>query len=149
MKKKIPIFEPFLNKKKTNYNLTNCIKTNWISSQGVYIKDFEKKLAAFNNVRYCLTTSSCTSALHLSILSLGLKKGDEILCPSLTFIAPANMIILSQFNLKIIDIDEDSLTIDPKLILRNLSNKTKAILVVHQFGHAAKMDEIMKIAKKK
>ena len=42
MKKKIPIFEPFLNKKKTNYNLTNCIKTNWISSQGVYIKDFEK-----------------------------------------------------------------------------------------------------------
>jgi dTDP-4-amino-4,6-dideoxygalactose transaminase len=79
---------------------------------------------------------------------LDLKKGDEVICPSLTFIAPANMILLSGAKLILADIDRDTLTIDPKEILKKITKKTKAILVVHQFGHAAHMDEIKKISRK-
>ena len=93
-------------------------------------------------------TSSCTTALHLSLSALGIKKGDEVLCPALTFIAPANMIALTNAKIKLVDIDPLTYTIDPKLIEKKITKNTKAIIVVHQFGHAAKMDEIMKIAKK-
>ena len=71
-----------------------------------------------------------------------------MLCPALTFIAPANMIALTNAKIKLVDIDPLTYTIDPKLIEKKITKNTKAIIVVHQFGHAAKMDEIMKIAKK-
>ncbi len=144
----INIFEPYLNKKEITKNINYCIRNNWISSQGKFVKVFEKSLAKFHGVKYCVSTSSCTTALHLAIKSLNLKRGDEIICPSLTFIAPANMIVLSGAKLVLADIDKDTLTIDPKQIIKKITNKTKAILVVHQFGHAAHMDEIRKITKK-
>ena len=144
----INIFEPYLNKKEILKNVNYCIKNNWISSQGKFVKDFEKSLAKYHGVKYCVSTSSCTTALHLAIKSLNLKSGDEIICPSLTFIAPANMILLSGAKLVLVDIDEETLTIDPKKIEKKITKKTKAILVVHQFGHSAHMDEIKKISKK-
>lgn len=143
----IPIFKPFLKGNEKKY-LNQCIETNWISSQGDFVKSFEKKLAKFHNTKYCVATSNCTSALHLSLLSIGIGKGSEVLCPALSFIAPANMILLSGAKLVLVDIDPISLTIDPNLIERKITKKTKAILVVHQFGHSAHMDEIMQIAKK-
>ncbi len=144
----INIFEPYLNKKEIIKNINNCVKNNWISSQGKFVKEFENSLAKFHGVKYCVSTSSCTTALHLALKSLDLKKGDEVICPSLTFIAPANMILLSGAKLILADIDRDTLTIDPKEILKKITKKTKAILVVHQFGHAAHMDEIKKISRK-
>jgi perosamine synthetase len=126
----------------------NCIKTNWISSQGKYINILEKKLSTYHKVRHCILTSSCTAALHISLKALGIKNGDEVICPDLTFIAPANMIVLSGAKLKLVDIDPETLTICPSKIKKNITKRTKAIIVVHQFGHAAKMDEIMQIAKK-
>ena len=68
----IPIFIPSLNKKSKDY-ISKCIETNWISSQGAYVRKFEKALAKYHNVKYCIATSSCTSALHLSLESLKLK----------------------------------------------------------------------------
>lgn len=144
----INIFEPYLNKKEILKNINYCINNNWISSQGKFVKEFEKLVAKFHGVKYCVSTSSCTTALHLAIKSLDIKKNDEIICPSLTFIAPANMITLSGAKLVLADIDKDTLTIDPKQILKKITKKTKAILVVHQFGHSAHMDEIKKISKK-
>ena len=144
----INIFEPYLDKKEITKNINYCIKNNWISSQGKFVKKFEKSLAKYHGVKYCVSTSSCTTALHLAIKSLDIKKGDEIICPSLTFIAPANMIVLSGAKLVLADIDKDTLTIDPEQILKKITKRTKAILVVHQFGHAAHMDEIKKISKK-
>ena len=143
----IPIFVPQLNKKAKKYVL-KCIDTNWISSQGAYILKFEKELAKYNKVKYCVVTSGCTSALHLAIKSLNIGKGEEVICPDLTFIAPANMIVLSGAKLKLVDIDSETLAIDHKQIERKITKKTKAIMVVHQFGHAADMDPIMKIARK-
>jgi len=143
----IPIFVPQLSKKAKKY-LSQCIDTNWISSQGAYILKFEKELAKYNKVKYCVVTSGCTSALHLAIKSLNIGKGDEVICPDLTFIAPANMIVLSGAKLKLVDIDSETLAIDHKQIERKITKKTKAIMAVHQFGHAADMDPIMKIARK-
>jgi len=143
----IPIYVPWLNKRAKKY-VTKCIQTNWISSQGEYIKKFEAALAKYHGVKYSIVTSSCTSALHLSLKSLNIKKGDEVICPDLTFIAPANMIVLSGAKLKLIDVDPHTLNIDHKQIEKNINKRTKAIIVVHQFGHSADMNPIIKIAKK-
>jgi perosamine synthetase len=145
--KNIPIFEPDLSGNERKY-LLDCIDTNWISSQGKYITEFEKSLAEYHNVNYCIATSNCTTALHLAMKALGLGEGDEIICPDLTFIAPANMILLSCAELKLVDIDPNTLALDVNLLEKSITPKTKAIIVVHQFGHAAPMDEIMAIAKK-
>ena len=111
----IPISEPYLSKKAKKY-LDNCFNTNWISSQGKYITDLEKKLANYHGIKYCILTSSCTSALHLSLKSLNIGTGDEVICPDLTFIAPANMIQLSGARVRLVDIDPETLTIDTPAI---------------------------------
>ena len=143
----IPIFEPELTEIEKK-NVQHCLETNWISSQGEYILQFENKLAEYHNLKHAVVTSNCTAALHLSLKGLGIGKGDEVICPDLTFIAPANMIVLSGAKLKLIDINPKTLAIDPDQIESNITEKTKAILVVHQFGHASPMDEILSIAKK-
>ena len=143
----IPIFDINLNKKAKIY-VNDCLKTNWISSQGIYIKKLEKAIRQFHKIKYCVVTSSCTTALHLAIRSLSLKKGDEVICPALSFISPANMILLESLNLKLVDIDKETLTLDTKLLEKKISKKTKAILIVHQFGHSADMDKIIKISRK-
>ena len=143
----IPIFDINLNKKAKIY-VNDCLKTNWISSQGIYIKKLEKAIRQFHKIKYCVVTSSCTTALHLAIRSLSLKKGDEVICPALSFISPANMILLESLNLKLVDIDKETLTLDTKLLEKKISKKTKAILIVYQFGNSADMDKIIKISKK-
>ena len=145
--KRISIYEPELIGNERKY-LLDCIDTNWISSQGRYIKEFENKLAEYHRANFGIATSSCTSALHLAIKALDIGEGDEIICPNLTFIAPANMVLLSGAKLKLVDIDKETLIIKPELIEKQITKNTKAIIVVHQFGHAAPMDEIMKLATK-
>ena len=122
----IPIYIPALNKKAKKY-VSNCIKANWISSQGMYIRMFEKGLAKYHKVKYCVATSGGTSALHLAIKSLNIGKGDEVICPDLTFIAPANMIVLSGAKLKLVDINPETLAIDHKQIEKRLPKKQKQL----------------------
>ena len=135
----IPILVPNLHKKAKKY-LSICIDTNWISSQGSYILKFEKELAKYNKVKYCVVTSSCTTALLMAIKSLNIGKGDEVICPDLTFLAPANMIVQSGAKLKLVDINPKTLAIDHKQIEKKITKRTKAIMVVHQFGHSADLD---------
>lgn len=143
----IPIYEPELIGNEKKY-LLDCIDTNWISSQGKYIKLFEKHIADFHGINHGVATSSCTASLHIALKALGIGEGDEVICPNLTFIAPANMVLLSGAKLILVDIDKETLNIDPEKITEKITEKTKAIIVVHQFGHAAPMDEILKIVKK-
>jgi len=143
----IPIYNPYFSGNEKKY-LMNCIDSSWISSQGDYITKFENSLAEFHNMKFAIATSNCTTALHLSLKSLGIGKGDEVICPALTFISPANMIVLAGAKLVLVDIDPKTLTISPQLIEKIITKNTKAIIVVHQFGHAAHMDEILSIAKK-
>ena len=120
----IPIFDTYLSTKAKN-NVLDCLQSGWISSQGKYVLEFEKNLTKYFKMKYCLATSNCTTALHLSILSLDLKKNDEIICPALSFIAPANMILLSGAKLVLADIDPDTLTIIRK-VRKAITKKTKA-----------------------
>jgi perosamine synthetase len=143
----IPIFEPFLHGNEKKY-LMDCIDSTWISSQGKYITEFEKSVASYHGVKYGIATSNCTTALHLALKALGIGPGDEVICPDLTFIAPANMILLSGAKLQLVDVDSDTLALDVNKLEAAIGPRTKAIIVVHQFGHAAPMDEIMAIANK-
>jgi perosamine synthetase len=143
----IPIYEPCLEGNEKKY-VNKCLDSNWVSSQGEYIVKFQNALADYHGLDHAIVTSNCTTALHLSLKALCIGPGDEVLCPDLTFIAPANMVILSGAKLVLVDIHPESLTIDPDLIEEKITKNTKAIIVVHQFGHAAHMDEIMAIAKK-
>ena len=143
----IPIFEPYLEGNEKKY-LMDCIDSNWVSSQGDYIIKLEQALAEYHNMKHAIVTSNCTTAIHLSLKVLKIGSGDEVICPNLTFIAPANMVILSGAKLVLVDIHPETLTIDPNLIEKKITKKTKAIIVVHQFGHSAHMDEILLLAKK-
>lgn len=145
--KKIPIAEPLFFGNERKY-LEDCIKSTWISSQGAFIEKFEKALADYHNLKYAVVTTNCTSSLHLSLKALGIGENHEVICPDLTFIAPANMIVLSGAKLVLVDIDKTSLTVDPCLIEEKITDKTKAIIIVHQFGHAANMEEVLSISKK-
>ena len=144
---RIPIAEPLFFGNEKKY-LKDCINSTWISSQGSYIEKFEKALAEYHNLEHAIVTTNCTSSLHLSLKALGIKERHEVICPDLTFIALANMIVLSGAELVLIDVDKTTLTIDPSLIERKITNKTKAIIVVHQFGHAAHMEEVLSISEK-
>ena len=142
----IPVFEPYLFGNEKKY-INECLDTNWISSQGKFILKFEQSIADYHNCKHCIVTSSCTTAIHLALKSINIKEGDEVICPALTFIAPANMIALSGAKLVLVDIDPKTMTIDPDKIKKSITKKTKAIVVVHQFGHSSHMDEIMEIAR--
>lgn len=143
----INIFEPFLMGNEKKY-VVQCLETNWISSQGEFILKFEELFADYHGMKHAIVTSNCTTALHVALKALGVRRGDEVICPDLTFIAPANMIVLSGAKLVLVDIDPITLAIDPRKLESKITEKTKAIIVVHQFGHAAPMDEIMAIAAK-
>ena len=120
----IPIFEPKISVK-AKINVNKALKDNWISSQGNFINQFEKKLAKFHNRKFALVTSSCTTALHLSLLSLNLKRVMRLFVQHLHFIAPANMVLLSNLKLKLIDIDPTTLTIDVSKLKKLFQKKQK------------------------
>ena len=141
----IPIFEPDLSGKEREY-LMEAIHSGWISSQGSYIKDFERAFAQRFDMQYGVTTSNCTTALHLSLVALEIGPGDEVICPDLTFIAPANMVALTGATPVLVDVEADTWNLSPELTRLAITERTKAIIVVHAYGHAARMEELQSLA---
>lgn len=142
----IPISEPSITQKEIN-NVLNAIKSGWVSSLGEYIIQFEKKFAEFVGTRYALTTSNGTTALHLALVSFGIKEGDEVIVPDLTFIATANAVTYTGARPVFVDIDPETWCIDIEAIRKAITPRTKAIIPVHLYGHPADMDEINNLAK--
>jgi len=142
----IPISQPSITEMEINY-VNDAIKSGWVSSLGKYINEFEKKFAEFCNVKYALSTCNGTTALHLALIALGIKEGDEVIIPDLTFIATANAVKYTGAKVVTVDIQEDTLCIDPEKIKKSITSKTKAIIPVHLYGHPADMKEIINIAK--
>lgn len=143
----MPIMEPTLGGNELKY-ISDCIATNWISSQGSYVNSFEKKFADYHGCAYSLSTSNGTAALHLALTALGVGPGDEVIVPDLTFGASANTVIHAGATPVFVDINPDSWTIEPERIQDALTAKTKAIMPVHLYGHPCDMDPIMDIAAK-
>ncbi len=143
----INFYNPVIKKKEVQI-LNRTVKAGWISSQGKVVREFEKKFASWHKVKFAISTSNCTTALHLSLLALDIGPGDEVICTNLTFIAPANMISLTGAKLILVDVDLKTFSMNTKKVENKINKKTKAIMVVHPFGHPADILELKKIAKK-
>lgn len=141
----IPISRPSITEREKRY-VCDAINTGWVSSIGEYIDRFEKEFAVFCDTKYAISTSNGTNALHLVLSALGIKRGDEVIIPDLTFVATANSVKYLGANVVCADIDIDTLCIDHRKIEKLINNKTKMIIPVHLYGHPAKMDEINHIA---
>ncbi len=145
-KKKIPVFDFKLGDKEKEF-VNDCLSTSSIS-QGSYVKDFEKKFSKFVNCKYGITTTSGTTALHLACTTLGIKKGDQVLVSSSTNMACAFSIDYCGAIPIPIDIERETWQMDVTKIEEKINEKTKAIMVVHLFGHPVDMDPVLKISKK-
>lgn len=116
--------------------------------QGEYVKRFEEELCNYLKVKNAIIVSSGTAALHLSLIALDIKEGDEVIVPAFTYPATANVVETVGAKTVLVDINLDDYCIDTSKIEKVINPRTKAIIPVHEFGQAAKMDEIISIAKK-
>ena len=143
----IPVCVPLLGEKELEY-VTDCVKTSWISSQGKYVEAFEKKFSEFCNCKYGITTTNGTTAIHLALASIGVKKGDEVIVPTFTMIGSVFPILYCGAKPVLVDADPKTLNIDVKKIEERITNKSKAILPVHIYGQPCNMNPIIELAKK-
>lgn len=145
--KMIPTTGPSITEKEVNY-IAQAAKDGWNENCIKYVTLFEEKFAEYVGRKYALATSSCTGALHLSYLSLGLKKGDEVVAPNISWIASVEPLYWMGVKVVFADIDPESWCIDPVDIEKKITKKTKAILAVDLYGSMPEMNSILKIAKK-
>jgi dTDP-4-amino-4,6-dideoxygalactose transaminase len=122
------------------------LDSGWVA-QGPKVKEFESKIAEYLKVPYAIAVTNCTAALHLSLLSLGIKKNDEVLVADYTYPATGHSVVYCGGTPRFVDVDMKTYNIDPDLIQKKITRKTKAIIPVHTFGQPAEMDPIMEIAK--
>ena len=143
----IPVARPALQGNELKY-VTECIIGNWISSKGKFIEEFEKQFSKYCGCKYGIAVSNGTVALHLALVALGIGKGDEVIIPSLTFIATANAVAYTGAKPVFIDSEVDTWNIDPLQVEEKITPKTKAIIPVHLYGQPANMQLIMELANK-
>jgi perosamine synthetase len=141
----IPVWEPVLDGNEERY-VRDCLETNWISSLGRYITRFEESFAAWNDMPHAVAMSSCTAALHATVVALGLRPGDEVVIPDFTLIVSANTVIQTGARPVLVDADPGTWCIDPERIEEAITPRTKAILAVHMYGHPCDMEAIGRIA---
>jgi len=127
--------------------LKECLESKWVT-QGPFVKKFQENFASRHNVDHALATTSCTAALHLSTLALGLKPGDEMICPAFTWVTSAHAAEYVGASVKFVDVDPFTFNLNADLIEAAITPRTRAIMVVHLFGLAADIDAINSIARK-
>jgi len=143
----IPIAKPYIGQEEETAVL-EALRSGWLS-QGPRVAEFEKQFAAYVGTKHAIAVSSCTTALHLAFLGAGIQSGDEVLCPSLSFIATANSIRYVGAEPVFVDIDPVTFNMDPKKLEAAITPRTRAILAVHQIGLPAAMNEINEIARRR
>jgi perosamine synthetase len=146
-RKKIPITKPSITDLEISY-VNDAIANGWGEKCYDYIFKFEKKFAEYEQTKFALATSSCTGAIHLALMALGVKAGDEVIAPDITWIASVEPVLYIGAKPVFVDVLENTWCIDPKKIEQAITPKTKAIIAVHLYGNVCEMDEIMAIAKK-
>jgi perosamine synthetase len=143
----IPVNNPMMDGNEKRYVL-DCLESSWISSSGKYIDQFEEAFAEFCNAKHAIACSNGTAALHLALLVFGLGRGDEVIVPTLTFIASANAVTYCGAKPVFVDSETETWNINPELIESKISPRTKGIVVVHFRGQPADMDSILDIARR-
>jgi perosamine synthetase len=127
-------------------NVVDCIKTNWISSQGKYVKKFEEEFSRYIGCDHGISTTSGTTALHLAMASLDLKKGDEVIVPTFTIASTIFAILYTGATPVLVDCDKETWNIDVNQIEEKITDNTQVIMPVHIYGHPCDMDPIIETA---
>jgi perosamine synthetase len=144
----IPVYKPEIGKEEEE-EVLKVIRSGWISSASPAVREFEEKFSAYIGRKYGVATSNGTTALHLAVTALGIKEGDEVIVPDLTFISPVNVVLYNRAIPVIVDVEEENWGLDPEKVRKAITNKTKAIIVVHLYGNPAKVSELKEIAEEK
>ena len=143
----IPVSEPSLKGNELRY-VTECVESNWISSAGPFVKRFEEQFAAAAGCQYGVACCSGTTALHLALAALGIGPGDEVLLPTFTMVATASAVHYVGATSVLIDAEPETWNLDVAQLEAKITPRTKAIVVVHTYGHPADMDAVMAIARR-
>jgi perosamine synthetase len=143
---KIPVYQPSLNGNEKKY-VNECIDSTWISSKGKFLGQFEERFASYINIKHATAVSNGTVAIHLALIALGIGPGDEVIVPTLTYIASVNAIAYTGATPVFVDSLQSTWQLDTEDVKRKMTSKTKAIMAVHLYGHACNMDALQAICK--
>ncbi|HAJ35365.1 MAG TPA: aminotransferase DegT [Chloroflexi bacterium] len=143
----IPVCEPTLGGNEMKY-VQQAIETNWISSAGRFIRDFEARFAEVCGVKYGIACANGTVAMHLAMATLGLEPGDEVIIPTFTMIATANAVTYCGAKPVLVDMEPAYWQMDLNQVEDKITPRTKAIVPVHIYGHPTDMDPLMALAEK-
>jgi perosamine synthetase len=142
----IPISEPVIGERELAY-VTDAVQSGWISSLGPYVEKFERALADFCNTEHAVAVSNGTAALELSLMSLGVGSGDEVIVPDFTFVATANAVRHVGATPVLADSDPEHWCLDPHDVARKITPRTRAVLPVHLFGQPADLGRLLELAR--
>ena len=143
----IPVNQPLLNGRERDL-LLECIETGWISSDGPFVQDFERRFASYIGVGQGIAVCNGTAALETALFAAGIEEGDEVIMPSFTIISCALAAIRLGAIPVVIDAEPDTWNMDVTQIESRITARTKAIMPVHIYGHPVDMDTVLKIAQK-
>jgi dTDP-4-amino-4,6-dideoxygalactose transaminase len=152
-KEKIWLSSPHMGGEEIKF-VNEAFATNWISPVGPHITGFEQDISSYNSIEHCAALSSGTAAIHLALIILGVKSGDEVICSSFTFSATANPIVYQQATPVFVDSERETWNMDPVLLEKAIKEriakgkKPKAIVVVHLYGMPAHIEAIMSVARR-
>lgn len=143
----IPVCEPLYLGNEEKY-VMEAVQSRWISSSGSYIRRFEEQFSTYCGVKYGIATTSGTAALHLALKAVDIREGDEVIIPDFTMAAVLFAVLYCRSRPVFIDVEPDTWNINIRNIEQKVTEKTKAIIVVHTYGHPADMDPILKLSEK-
>jgi perosamine synthetase len=143
---RIPLYQPDLSGNEKR-NVLECLDSTWISSKGDFISEFEKQFAAYVGASHAAAVCNGTAALHVALLALGIGPGDEVIVPTLTYIAAVNAIAYTGATPVFVDSRRDTWQMDPADVQRKITSRTKALMVVHLYGHPCELQALKEIAR--
>lgn len=143
----IPIYKPFLNGNEKKY-INECIDSTWISSKGKFVNLFEKAITDYTGAKYASSCSNGSVALDLAFKAIGLKKGDEVITSSFTYVASTNSILINNGTPVFIDVENRSWNLDSSLVESKINKRTKAILISNIYGFLPEINKIRALCDK-
>jgi len=147
LRNRIPVCAPKIGEQDVK-RVAECVRSTWVSGISEYVVEFEEKFSRYCGCRYGVATNSGTTALHLALATLDIKKGDEVIIPTFTMIATANAVTYTGAKPVLIDSELHTWNIDVSRIEEKITKRTKAIMPIHTYGHPADMDPIVEISEK-